>query len=120
MILIVEDHLDTGSILTRLLKRRGFEAIAVSSGSAALSLLQKTRPQVIILDKMMPGMDGLEVLRAIRSDAAVADIPVILYSANTDPAEMEKARRLGAQDYLIKASTPWERVCDTIRRYARA
>ena len=117
MILIVDDHLDSGAVLARLLKKRGHDAIAVSSGSAALSLLRTTRPDVMILDNHMPGLSGFDVMRAVRNDARVRDIPVIFYSADSDPADVDEALRLGAVDYLVKASTPWEQVCSTVCRY---
>ena len=120
MILIVDDQLDGGLALARLLKRRGHEAIAVSSGPAALSLLRTTRPEMIVLDYHMPEMTGLDVMRAVRADARSRDIPVIFYSADSDPDAIAAAIELGAKDYLIKASTPWEQVCETVDRYAAA
>ena len=107
-------------MLARLLKRCGHEAIAVSSGAAALSLLQFTRPSVLILDYHMPEMSGLDVMRALRSDARSRDIPVIFYTADSDPSAMSEAIRLGAKDYLIKASTPWNELCQSVERYAAA
>lgn len=120
MILIVDDHHDTGALLARLLKGCGYDAIAVSSGKAALSMLPNVRPSLVILDKCMPELSGLDVLRTIRADAALRSIPVILYSADDDPAEMIEAKRLGAQDYLVKGNTPWDVVRSTVGRYADA
>ena len=68
----------------------------------------------------MPELSGLDVLRTIRSDASLQSLPVILYSADHDPNDVVEAKRLGAQDYLVKGSTPLEVVCSTVRRYADA
>ena len=65
MILIVDDHIDTGTVLARLLKKCGQDAVAVSSGVAALKLLETTRPSVIVLGMMMPGMHEMEVLQRV-------------------------------------------------------
>ena len=119
MILIVDDHLDGGAALARLLKQRGHHAIAVSSGPAAMSLLRSTRPRVIVLDHDMPDMTGMDVMRAIRADVRSHDIPVIFYSADTDPYVASEAIRLGAKHFLVKVITPWQEVCETVGRYDR-
>jgi CheY-like chemotaxis protein len=120
MILIVDDHLDTGTVLARLLKKCGQEAVAVNSGAAALKLLETTRPSVIVLDMMMPGMHGLEVLQRVRSDAAVRDVPVIVFSADYSLDMARQARDRGAQEYVVKGTVPWDRLCDMITKYAAA
>ena len=120
MILIVDDHRDTATALARLLSQSGHDAIAVDSAPAALSLLQRTRPDVMVLDNHMPQMSGLDLMHAIRDDAHMRDIPVIFYSADSNPNEVERALQLGAKDYLVKASTPWAEVCETVERYAVA
>ena len=120
MILIVDDHIDTGTVLARLLKKCGQEAVAVSSGAAALKLLEQARPSVIVLDMMMPGMHGLEVLERVRADAAVKDVPVIVYSADHAPHTVRQAREGGAQEFMVKGVVPWDKLCDMITRYAMA
>jgi CheY-like chemotaxis protein len=118
MILIVDDHIDTGTILARMLKRCGHDAVAVSSGPAALKLLETTRPSVIVLDMMMPGMHGLEVLQRVRADAKVKDVPVIVYSADHSEHTEQEARGGGAQEFMVKGVVPWDRLCAMITRYA--
>ncbi len=117
MILIVDDHLDTGRLLARLLTSRGHEAVAVGSGREGLSLLAKLGPSLVILDKCMPGMDGMAVLKLIRADAESHSTPVIFYSADPNPEDAEQARRHGAQGYLIKGQTPFEDICSTVAQY---
>jgi len=101
-----------------MLKRCGHDAVAVSSGPAALKLLEAARPSVIVLDMMMPGMHGLEVLRRVRADAGVRDVPVIVYSADHTPHTEQQAREGGAQEFMVKGVVPWNRLCDMITRYA--
>ena len=118
MILIVDDHLDTGRLLARLLRSRGHEVVAVASGQEGLSLLPSLTPSLVILDKCMPEMDGMAVLKRIRADARSQSTPVIFYSADANVEDVEQARRLGALDYWIKGTTPWEDICSTVDRIA--
>ena len=120
MILIVDDHLDTGSVLARMLKKCGHDAVAVGSGAAALELLKTTRPSVIVLDIMMPGMNGLDVLDRVRADAVTRDVPVVVFSADYAFDTARKARELGAREYVVKGTVGWVEVCDIIARYSAA
>src|SRR4051794_20251181 len=78
MILVVDDHPDMLRVIVMMLRRDGYEAAGVSSGRAALEHLQSHVPHCVILDYNMPGMDGLEVLAAIRAEPRYADVCVIL------------------------------------------
>ena len=120
MILIVDDHIDTGTILARMLKRCGHDAVAVSSGAAALKWLEMARPSVIVLDMMMPEMSGLEVLQRVRADARQKDVPVIVYSADHAPDTVQQARDGGAQEFILKGGVPWDQLCAMVTRYATA
>ena len=120
MILIVDDHLDTGTALARLLKKCGHEAVAVGSGMAALEMLESMRPSVIVLDMMMPGMHGLEVLRRVREDARVKDVPVVIYSADHNLDTAERALRTGAQAYIVKGTVGWDALCEAILKHKAA
>ena len=117
MILIVDDHLDTGRLLARLLKSRGHDAVAVGSGREGLDILPTLSPDLIILDKCMPEMDGMAVLRSIRADARSHATPVLFYSADENARDVEQARQLGAQGYMVKGTTPWEDIVATVARY---
>ncbi len=120
MILIIDDHLDTGSALARLLKKCGHEAVAVGSGEAALEVLGSMRPTLMVLDMMMPGMHGLEVLRRVRSDTALTDVPVIVYSADYSLDTIRKAREQGAQEFIVKGTVGWDQLCYVIGKHAAA
>jgi CheY-like chemotaxis protein len=117
VILVVDDHLDTSDVLTRLLTRYGHDAVAVDSGTAALDWLRQARPSVMVLDLMMPGMSGFEVLEAIRRDPAISDVPVLVFSADYSYETLNRARELGAKDVLVKGTVGWQTVCDTVAKY---
>ena len=120
MILIVDDHIDTSTALARLLKKCGQQAVAVASGEAALALLKTTRPGLIVLDMMMPGMHGLEVLRHVRANPALVDVPVIVFSADYNIDTARKAREQGAHEYIVKGTVGWDHLCDVILKYLAA
>ena len=106
MLLIVDDNGEACNAIIRLFRHAGHDARWVASGSAALSFLTQSHPDAILLDVMMPGMDGLEVLRRIRAEPRFADIPVIIYSGGM--GHEDEARRLGAADVVIKARASWD------------
>ena len=118
--LIVDDHPDTADVLRRLLKRNGYEAVAAYNGLEALSYLARHRPAAIVLDVMMPGMDGGALLRAIRENAALRDIPVVVFSGDFSFERMRELMSGGAQEYLVKGTVGWDRLLDAVGRYAAA
>lgn len=103
-VLIVEDHYDTAQLLERMLRYTGHEAVAVPTGSEALRLMSLRPPDVVILDCNMPDMDGMEVLRAIRSEASTWDLPVIVYTADVTQACEDRARQLGPRRSSSRAA----------------
>jgi PleD family two-component response regulator len=103
MVLVVDDDESTCDALQRLLSRMGYAARCARSGRDALDVAEAARPDVIVLDWMMPEMDGLEVLRRLRATPATKDVPVLLYSAVDNPELMGEATRLGAQDCVLKS-----------------
>lgn len=100
--LMVEDDPDIRSLLEARVRRMGHRVIVCSSGEEALVVLaEKGAPDVAVLDVLMPGMSGLELLTALRSDVAYAHVPAIFLSARVQPADIEAGRALGAT-YLTK------------------
>ena len=102
-VLVIDDDESTCDALRRLLSRMGYAATCAMSGHDALDVVGQVRPDVIVLDWMMPDMDGLEVLRRLRSQPQTKDVPVVLYSAVDNPDMRAQAQRLGAQECVLKS-----------------
>ncbi len=101
-LLIVDDIADNRTILARRFQRRGFEIVEASSGREALACLT-TRPfDTVLLDVMMPEMDGIEVLRRIREQHSASEMPVIMVTAKSQSEDIVAALALGANDYVTK------------------
>ena len=108
-IMIVDDEPTTIEILEMFLQGEGYEHFVTTTESGcALELAKKTRPDVVLLDLMMPEVGGLDVLRAIRADAELARLPVIIVTSSEDPATKLQALELGATDLLAKPVDPSE------------
>jgi DNA-binding response OmpR family regulator len=120
VILVVDDHRDTSSLLIRLLAKRGYSASWVGSGEAALAAMATSRPRLIVLDYMMPGMSGLDVLRHVRSQPSLATVSVVMFSAAPHDGNVRaEALRLGAIDWISKdASRGWETLLKVVGRAA--
>ncbi|GIT93230.1 hypothetical protein JANAI62_37260 [Jannaschia pagri] len=105
-ILVVDDALTDRMKLTLALKSRGFEVTGCASGAEALEAVQSAAYDLVMLDLVMPEMDGSAVLEALRSDAATDAIPVIIVSSTDDPDELARVLALGAIAHLSKPFTP--------------
>ena len=101
-ILIVDDDPHAVEILTRMLGREGYSCVSAASGPAALEMLQEQPVDVILLDVMMPGMDGLQVCERLRKDENMREIPVILLTAKDDMDTRAQGMALGVSEYLTK------------------
>jgi CheY-like chemotaxis protein len=101
-ILIVDDSVDTCDTLRRLLGRAGWEVLCVNEGPLAAQRLREIEAEVVLLDVMMPEVDGFGVLAQIRSDPKTARTKVVMYSALADDQTKQRARDAGANDYLVK------------------
>ncbi|HEX3357424.1 MAG TPA: response regulator [Tepidisphaeraceae bacterium] len=103
-LLIVDDNIEATRPMAMIFRFFKHQVDCVASGNEALTYLADKLPDVVVLDVMMPGMDGMEVLRRIRTDARTARLSVVMYSAVSDPAYRESALQKGADDYLVKGS----------------
>src|SRR5919199_2046544 len=109
-ILVVDDEPRIVQIARDYLERGGFRVLSAGDGSRALNIARDERPNLIVLDLMLPGMDGLDVTRALRRDPMLAQIPIIMLTARVDEADKLVGLELGADDYLTKPFSPRELV----------
>jgi DNA-binding response OmpR family regulator len=107
-ILVVEDEKEIQDLLVHYLRKEGFAPILASDGETALSKARKEKPDLILLDILLPKADGLEVLRAVRSDANLARTPVVMLTAKGDETDRVIGLELGADDYIPKPFSPRE------------
>ena len=107
-ILIVDDDVDSLKLIGLMLQRTGYEVIAANTGGQALSKAEAERPSLIILDVMMPDMNGLEVCRRLRANVVTQEIPIIMFTAKTLIDDKVKGFEAGADDYLTKPTHPAE------------
>ncbi|RMF38476.1 MAG: response regulator [Alphaproteobacteria bacterium] len=101
-VLIVEDEPNIVESLSWILSREGFQVQTVGDGAAALRRIVAMKPDLVILDAMLPGRSGFEILRDIRADAAIAATPVIMLTARSQAHDREAARQLGADLFIAK------------------
>jgi DNA-binding response OmpR family regulator len=108
--LIAEDDRDIRELVAAKLRSSGYTVIAVADGTEALTQLREQRPDVALLDVMMPGISGLDIITELRADPATASIPVILLSARSQEFDVENGIAIGAADYVVKPFSPRELV----------
>lgn len=101
-VLVVDDLADNRNLLVRFFTNRGFQIAQAESGPAALALIKNQRFDAILLDILMPVMDGIEVLKRIRAVHSKSDLPVIMVSGKTAKMDISLALDLGANDYITK------------------
>lgn len=119
-ILVIDDEKDLIELVRYNLEREGFEVISAMDGRSGLDIALAHRPDLILLDLMMPGMDGLEVCRRLRADSRTARTPLLMLTARAEEADKVVGLELGADDYVIKPFSPRElvaRVKAVLRRW---
>ncbi|WP_137896634.1 response regulator [Ramlibacter sp. 2FC] len=123
-ILIVEDEERNRRLLDVFVSADGFEAVLASDGATALRMAASRAPALVLLDLMMPDMDGFEVMRRLKENPATRDIPVIIVSALDDMASRQRLMACGAEEFICKPVDRWElsmrmrRLLDARRRAA--
>ena len=121
--MIVEDSPDISELIRHYLERAGHQITAYSSGRDALITARSTPPEIVVLDLMLPGMDGLQVCQALRAEPSTSSIPILMLTARGEEADRVKGLELGADDYVTKPFSPKElvaRVGALLRRSERA
>lgn len=102
LILIVEDETDTADMFAEMLNLSGYKVITSHASVTAVEILKSEKPDAVLLDIMLPEMSGLEVLREIRKNSILKEIPVIVVSAKTLPSDIKDGFEAGATEYLSK------------------
>jgi DNA-binding response OmpR family regulator len=110
LILVVDDEPDICGLVTYSLMRNAYRVRAASDGVEALEALEAEAPDLVVLDLMLPGMTGLDILRELRRRPGLTALPVVMLSARRDEGDRMTARRLGAADYITKPFSPAELV----------
>jgi DNA-binding response OmpR family regulator len=122
-IFVVEDDPDISDLIAHYLQKAGHAVQRLTSGTEVMPQLRAAPPDLVILDLMLPGMDGLLVCQAMRADAATASIPIIMLTARGDEADRIAGLELGADDYVTKPFSAKElvaRVAARLRRHSAA
>lgn len=101
-ILVVDDDPDSLDIVRTFLESRGYNVSTATDGKAGLAKLEEVRPELVLLDVMMPGMDGWEVARIIKNHAKFASTRVVMLTARSGFSDKQEGLRAGADDYIVK------------------
>ena len=105
-ILVVDDEEDILELIRFNLVREGYKVLCAQSGEKALSIGQSEIPDLMVLDLMLPGIDGLEVTKVLKSDSRTRDIPIVMLTAKGEEADIVTGLELGADDYITKPFSP--------------
>lgn len=116
-ILLVEDDTALSGVYRSRLEVEGFEVMEVNNGEEALATAINFRPDLIVLDAMMPKIDGFDVLDILRNTPDTANVHVIMLTALSQPKDKERAKQLGADDYLVKSQVVIGDVVDRIKHH---
>jgi len=114
-ILIVDDDLDLRELYKKTLSNEGFEVRTAEDGEEALSQIMQDRPDLIVLDIMMPKIHGMDTLDIIKATPETKEIKVLILSALSDKKMMDRAKELGVVDYVVKSQSDMATVIDHIK-----
>ena len=115
-ILLVEDEELLADLLLKKLTVSGYEVSLANDGERGLNLVRELRPDLVLLDILMPKMDGLQVLAEMQKDNALRKIPVIVISNSGQPVEIDQIKKLGARDWLIKTDFDLQEVIQKVKK----
>jgi len=114
-IVVIEDSDFVQRTFLTVLTAGGFQVTVGKDGSEGLSLVAREKPDLILLDLMMPVLDGFKVLNFLKNDPKTSEIPVIVLSAKGNSDEIQRAISMGARDFLIKSTTPPKKVLEKVK-----
>lgn len=101
-VMIIEDEADAAELFAEMMRVSGFRVLKTLSSAPAIDMMTAEKPDLVLLDIMLPGISGLDVLREMREDPALATIPVVIVSAKAMPADIRRGMEAGASTYLTK------------------
>jgi len=116
-ILIIEDEEIMIDLLQRKLTKEGYEISVARDGEEGLKVMREVRPDLVLLDIVMPKMGGFEVMEKMNKDPELKAIPVIVISNSGQPVELDRAQKLGAKDWLIKTEFDPQEVIDKVKKH---
>ena len=116
-ILVIDDHPVAREPLATLLRYEGYDAICAGNGLEALESMKLSRPDLILLDVMMPKMNGLDFLERVRADERVREIPVIALTGSMDPKQIHRLHALGVIEVMTKARFTVEQLLEHVRAH---
>lgn len=116
-VLVVDDNLDGATTLSMLLELSGFEAESVHDGPSALRAAMEFRPDAVVLDIGLPGLDGYQVARRLRSSPELTGMVIIALTGHGQDADRERSRQAGFDHHFVKPTDP-STLCDVLARYA--
>lgn len=115
-ILIVEDEEIVLSLLEKKLKNEGYEVYSAKDGEEGIKKMKEVKPDLVLLDIIMPKKGGFEVMEEMKKEEQLKDIPVIVISNSGQPVELDKAKSLGAKDWLIKTEFDPQEVLEKVKK----
>lgn len=116
-ILIIDDDLTLREMYEEYLKAGGYSVIAAQDGEEGLDKARETKPTAILLDLMMPKINGIEVLRQLKADETLKNIPVIVFTALIQDLEKQESFAAGASDYVVKTEVTPKEILDKIKQF---
>jgi len=116
-ILLVEDDQFLSTLLKARLEKEGLGVLLAGDGNEALEILKKNKPDLVLLDLILPGKSGFEVIEKIVSDPQYGQPPVVVISNLGQEADISRAKESGAKDYLVKAQTPIDALVGKVKGY---
>jgi DNA-binding response OmpR family regulator len=121
-VVVAEDSSTIRRLVAARLKADGYEVLEAADGEEALKLVREAKPDLLVLDKVMPKLDGFEVIRALREDPQTSDVPIVMLTERTNEDDVLSGLSLGVEDYMPKPFSPHElsaRVRRALRRSVR-
>lgn len=110
----VEDDKFLSDMIARTLSKEGFQLVSVDNGNDALPTAKEKKPDIILLDILLPGKDGFQILKELKQDPELKTVPVIFLSNLGQKSDIEKGKELGAEKFLIKATVTLEEIAQEI------